>query len=123
MEAMMTHPFRRFIATLENVPRWFYAVAIPISLAWCLILGIIDNEADIGRPFLERYLDPLMWLWYGLPVLLAILWLMGIAIRYNHGLGLGMLWAIPAGCLFGTAIALGIFFVIFGFMRLMTGFA
>jgi hypothetical protein len=30
MEAMMTHPFRRFIATLENVPRWFYAVALGI---------------------------------------------------------------------------------------------
>lgn len=81
MNIIQQHPAKRFLTTLSAVPKWFYAFALPLSLGWCLLLGIMDNEADQTKPFLERYTQPLMWLWYGLPAFVSMLWLMSIAVR------------------------------------------
>ena len=111
-------PIKRFVTSLANAPMSFYFLALPVSLALCLVLGIIDNEADLGRPFLERYLDPLMWLWYGLPVYISILWLASIAKRRRHHFWQTLAWTIPLGCLLGTVIGLVAFALVFGFMKL-----
>jgi hypothetical protein len=112
------NPIKRFVTSLVNVPMSFYILALPVSLAWCLVLGIIDNEADMSRPFLERYLDPLMWLWYGLSVYVSILWLASIAKRRGQNFGQTLAWTIPLGCVLGTVIGLVAFALVFGFMKL-----
>ncbi|MCU0426528.1 MAG: hypothetical protein MUF71_12975 [Candidatus Kapabacteria bacterium] len=122
MTNVLQHPAKRFFTALISVPAWFFAIALPLSLAWCLVLGIIDNEADQSKPFFERYANPLMWLWYGLPTFVSMLWLMSVAMKQKHSVMLGALWSIPLGCLLGTVIALPAFAVVFGFMRL-TGLA
>jgi hypothetical protein len=111
-------PIKRFVTSLVNVPMSFYILALPLSLAWCLVLGVIDNESDASRPFLERYLDPLMWLWYGLPVYGSILWLASIAQRRGHSCWQTVVWTVPLGCILGTIIGLVAFAIVFGFMKL-----
>lgn len=121
METMKTLSVR-LPRIITQTPLRIYAVSITSALIWCYVLGIIDNESDSTQTFLVRHFDLYGFLWYGVPVAVCILWLVGSAARRGHNLNKALLWTIPLGCVAGTAIALIVFAIVFGFMKL-TGIA
>lgn len=113
---------KEFFAEILRLPFAVYIASLLASVVWCIILGIIDNEAPTTATFIERYLDLMAWLWYGLPVTICILWLTVVIRRRGYRPLSALRWSIPLGCLCGTLLGLVIIGTIYGWIRL-TNFA
>jgi hypothetical protein len=109
---------KRFISKLATLPVLVYAASILSAVAWCVLLGIIDNETPDTATLLQRYLDPMALLWYGLPVGLCILCFTIAVQERGYRPVQALKWSIPLGCLCGTVFALLVFGILYGWMKL-----
>jgi hypothetical protein len=112
---------KRFInKSIARFPVCVYVVVVAASVLWCGIIGLMDNEASTPRGFIERYFQPLMLLWYGVPVALTALVLIQVLSKRGYTPQKALYWAVPLSCVVGTAVGLlciGVSLIVWQFFR------